>query len=113
MEMKKEEFLYPEFEFLAKKDPEFYQRFISLARYPIEKGTFLDLKTKLVIPMIILAYRGEGYGVYKHIKRALELGMTVEQILEAFQVALLPGGASTLFYGLEALLKVEQESLIK
>jgi alkylhydroperoxidase/carboxymuconolactone decarboxylase family protein YurZ len=106
---KKEGFMYPEFQYLAEKHPELYEHFISIGRYPIEKGKCLDLKTKLLIPMVILAHRGQIQGVATHIRRALGLGMTEEEILEAFLVALLPGGAPTMVNGLRALLEAKKE----
>ena len=106
---KKEGFMYPEFQYLAEKHPELYEHFISIGRYPIEKGKCLDLKTKLLIPMVILAHRGQIQGVATHIRRALGLGMTEDEILEAFLVALLPGGAPTMVNGLRALMEAKKE----
>ncbi len=106
---KKEGFMYPEFQYLAEKHPELYEHFISIGRYPMEKGKCLDLKTKLLIPMVILAHRGQIQGVATHIRRALGLGITEDEILEAFLVALLPGGAPTMVNGLRALMEAQKE----
>lgn len=109
-ETKKEVFMYPEFQYLAEKHPDFYASFTSIGKYPMEKGKFLDLKTKLLIPMIILAHRGSAVGVATHIRRAFNLGvLTEEEILEAFLVSLLPGGAPTMMTGLRALIDVQKE----
>jgi alkylhydroperoxidase/carboxymuconolactone decarboxylase family protein YurZ len=108
-EPKKPEIMYPEFQYLSEKHPELYQHFMALAKYPLEKGKCLDLKTKLFIPMVILAFRGQSHGVYTHIKRALGLGVTEEEIVEAFLVSILPGGAPTMVVGLRALLEVKKE----
>jgi alkylhydroperoxidase/carboxymuconolactone decarboxylase family protein YurZ len=106
---KKSDFLYPEFQYLSEKHPELYQHFLAVARYPIEKGKKLDLKTKLLIPMVILAHRGLKRAVYAHMKRALSMGVTEDEILEAFLVALLPGGAPTLHMGLSVLMETQKE----
>ena len=106
---KKEGFMYPEFQYLAEKHPELYEHFISIGRYPIEKGKCLDLKAKLLIPMVILAHRGLVKEVATHIRRAFGRGMTEDEILEAFLVALLPGGAPTMHYGLMALMEAKKE----
>jgi alkylhydroperoxidase/carboxymuconolactone decarboxylase family protein YurZ len=79
------------------------------AKYPIEKGKSLDLKTNLFIPMVILAHRGMRHAVYTHIKRASSLGVTEDEILEVFLVALLPGGAPTLLVGLRALMEAKKD----
>jgi len=106
---KKSDFLYPEFQYLYEKHPELYQHFLAVAKYPIEKGKKLDLRTKLLIPMVILAHRGLKRAVYAHMKRALSLGVTEDEILEAFLVALLPGGAPTLHMGLSVLIETQKE----
>jgi alkylhydroperoxidase/carboxymuconolactone decarboxylase family protein YurZ len=108
-EPKKTEIMYPEFQYLSEKHPDLFQHFMALAKYPLEKGKCLDLKTKLLIPMVILAHRGQSHGVYTHIKRALGLGMTEEEIVEAFLMSLMPGGAPTMVVGLRALLEVKKE----
>jgi alkylhydroperoxidase/carboxymuconolactone decarboxylase family protein YurZ len=108
---KNEGFMYPEFQYLAQKHPELYENFISIGRYPIEKGKYLDLKTKLLIPMVILAHRGQIQGVAAHIRRAFELGMAEDEILEGFLVALLPGGAPTLVNGLRALMEAKADRM--
>jgi len=106
---KRRDFLYPEFQYLCEKHPELYQHFMAVAKYPIEKGIELDLRTKLLIPMVILAHRGLKHAVYAHMKRALSLGVTENEILEAFLVALLPGGAPTLHMGLSVLMETQKE----
>lgn len=109
-EEKKEEFMYPEFQYLAQKHPELFSSFLAAGRYPFEKGNALDVKTKLLIPIIILAHRGQITGVAAHIKRAIAQGdLTENEIAEAFLVSLLPGGAPTMMTGLRALLTVQKE----
>lgn len=100
---------YPEFDYLAERHPDFFERFSSIAKYPLEESTYLEYKVKLLIPMVILAYRENVRAVTTHIKRALASGLTVNEILEAFLMTLLPGGAPTLLCGLSALMKAEQE----
>jgi alkylhydroperoxidase/carboxymuconolactone decarboxylase family protein YurZ len=110
-EQQKTGFMYPEFQYLSEKHPELYKHFIAIAKYPIEQGRYLDVKTKLFIPMVILAHRGQSHEVYTHIKRALSLGVTEEEIVEIFLVALLPGGAPTLLVGLKALMEAQKDML--
>jgi len=100
---------YPEFDYLSEKHPDYFKRFKALSKYPLEESMYLDYKTKLLIPMVILAYRENVQAVTTHIKRALTSGLTVNEILEAFLMSLLPGGAPTLLCGLSALMKAEEE----
>ena len=51
----------------------------------------LDPIARQVIGSLILAYRDRG-GCYYHAKKALEQGATMEQLMEAFAVASIPGG---------------------
>lgn len=102
-------FLYPEFQYLSEKHPDLYEHFTAIAKYPREKCKYLDVKTKLFIPMVILAHRGETEMVCAHIKRAFSMGITEGEILEIFLAALLPGGAPTLLIGMKALLKAKKD----
>jgi len=100
---------YPEFDYLAEKYPDFFKMFSTIAKYPLEESTYLEYKVKLLIPMVILAYRGNADAVTAHIKRAFNSGLTAQEILEAFLVALLPGGAPTMVCGVRALMRAEKE----
>ena len=57
----------------------------------------------------ILAYRGLEEAVYHHSKQALRLGATKQELLEAMETAMIPGGTPTLALGLRALSRIEEE----
>ena len=61
-------YIYPEWEFAARQDPEF---------------------------------------VETHMKRAIRLGATREELFEVLETCLVPGGAPTFHRGLSALLEVD------
>ena len=59
--------------------------------------------------MHILGHRGITDSVVAHIKRALNSGLTADEILEACLVSLMSGGAPTLVCGVSAIMQAEKE----
>jgi alkylhydroperoxidase/carboxymuconolactone decarboxylase family protein YurZ len=57
----------------------------------------------------ILASKGEYPALELHIKRALDLGDTPFEILQALEATMFYSGAPSLIYGIETLEKVLQE----
>lgn len=90
-------------------DPDYYE-INSKSGWGFFKGEtrHLDPMTRQVIGSVVLAFRNRG-GCYHHAKKALELGATMEQLLEAYAVASIPGGRPTAKAGLEALERIAKE----
>ncbi len=59
--------------------------------------------------MVILAFKGMREELYMHAKKALQLGATMEQLLEAFETGVLPGGSQVLMEGLFVLKRIHDE----
>ena len=57
----------------------------------------------------ILAFRGDVNAVKAHMLRALRLGATKQELLDAIETCIVPGGAPTFFVGLSALMKAVDE----
>lgn len=97
------------FEWLAARDPEFEK-----ARLPLVEATYLrqdpalPVKYKELIAATILAFRGYP-SVGKHLKRALEAGASVQEVIEALEIASIPGGMPTLHFGIDQLIELECE----
>ena len=97
------------FEWLAAHDPEFER-----ARLPLVETTYLrknpavPVKYKELLAAAILAYRGYD-SVGHHIKRAMEAGATLQEVLEVFEIACIPGGMPTLHFGIDKLIELERE----
>jgi len=66
-----------------------------------------------LIAIALLAYRGLENAVYEHVKRALRLGATKQELLEAIESSIVPGGATTFSTGLRALMRVDEEKKAK
>lgn len=108
-EMKKDRgYIYPEWELAARLDPDFMEAYNTLYRLALGKGRALPVKYRELIAIALLAFRGEQEAVVTHIRRALRLGATKEEIFETFEAALIPGGALTFLRGLKALLQIEE-----
>lgn len=66
-----------------------------------------------MIAIALLAYRGLENAVYVHAKRALRLGATKQELLEAIESSIIPGGAPTFSTELRALMRVVEEKKAK
>lgn len=96
-------------EYMAEKDPDFIEAYNNLYTKGLSDGNALPVKTRELIAIAILAFRGRADGVYEHTKRALRNGATKQELLEAAQTMLIPGGAPTFSVALKALMRIEQE----
>lgn len=95
------------YEVVAKLDPEYFEKL---------KGIYVDAtfgregalprKTKELIMVGITCALRASRGVRLHSDRALTLGATPREVLEAIEVAAIPGGMPGLWLGVETLVEV-------
>ncbi|MEW6671812.1 MAG: carboxymuconolactone decarboxylase family protein [Thermodesulfobacteriota bacterium] len=102
-------YLPPAWSYLAENDVDFAEAYNTLYGIALADGQALPIKTKELIAIALLAFRGLEGAVYDHVKRALKNGATKLEILEAIETAYIPGGAPTLLVGLNALIRVEAD----
>ncbi|MBM4447909.1 MAG: carboxymuconolactone decarboxylase family protein [Chloroflexi bacterium] len=108
--MKKERgYLQPTWAYMIDKDVDFMASYDELYERGLTDGKALPAKTRELIAIAILAFRGRENAVYLHAKRALELGATKQELLEAIETTIIPGGAPTFGTGLAALMRIEEE----
>ncbi len=108
--MKKERgYIPPAWVYMVDKDVDFMESYNKLYEKGLTDGKALSAKTREFIAIAILAFRGQENAVYLHAKRALELGATEQELLEAIETTLIPGGAPTFGTGLSALRRIEEE----
>ena len=99
----------PEFEWGAKSDPEFFEKFIKLPKTCLGDGKALPAKYRLMINMCLLAHVGHLRGIPHYIKTAIEkYGATKLEIIEAFETAMLAGGVPTMIRGFAGLMSYEE-----
>ena len=92
------------YELIAQLDPEYFEKLKGL----YVDGTFgregtLPRKTKELIMVGITCALNRPRGVRLHSERALSLGASPKEILEAVEVAAIPGGMPGLWLGVETL----------
>jgi len=92
------------YDIVAEMDPEYFEKLKGL----YVDGTFgregaLPRKTKELIMVGITCALSRPRGVRLHIERALALGASPREILEAIEVAAIPGGMPGLWLGVETL----------
>jgi 4-carboxymuconolactone decarboxylase len=102
-------FLPKEWQWVADQDLDFLEAYNNLWRQSSNEGKALPVKTRELIAIAILAFRGSEGAVYSHCKRALKFGATIEELLEAFETMVVTGGAPTLAIGLNALMRILKE----
>jgi 4-carboxymuconolactone decarboxylase len=95
------------YDIIAKLDPEYFEKLKGL----YVDGTFgregaLPRKTKELIMVGITCALNRPRGVRLHSERALNLGASPREILEAIEVAAIPGGMPGLWLGVETLQEI-------
>ncbi len=101
-------YLHESHKVLLANDPDFLNAYDQLYRHILKERREhkLHVKTKELVVIGILASKGEYPALELHIKRALDLGDTPIEILEALEAAMFYSGAPSLIYGIESLEKV-------
>jgi alkylhydroperoxidase/carboxymuconolactone decarboxylase family protein YurZ len=97
------------FEWLATHDPDFDRVRLSMvqATYTRKDGA-VPPKYRELIASAILAFR--GYPSLKlHLARALREGATVAEVIQAMEMASIPGGMATLHFAIDQLIELEKE----
>lgn len=109
--MKKRGYIYPSYRVLAEDDPEFLEAYDKLYELAMLKTRIFPEKTKELFFIVAIAARnpGDNSAMRNHMRRALEKGVTKEEILEALKCAFFPGGALSLLYSISTLIDVMKE----
>ncbi len=103
-------YMYPEWELAARQDPEFVEAYNRIYELGLGEGRHVSAKVREFVAIALLAFRGaERSGLVAHMKRAMRLGATKEELFEVLETCLVPGGAPTFHRGLSALLEVVDE----
>jgi len=95
------------YDIIAKLDPEYFEKLKGI----YVDGTFgregaLPRKTKELIMVGITCALNRPRGVRLHSERALNLGASPREVLEAIEVAAIPGGMPGLWLGVETLQEI-------
>ena len=103
-------YIYPEWEFAARQEPDFEETYNRIYEQGLGDGRHVSAKVREFVAIALLAFRGaEKAGLVAHMKRAIRLGATREEIFEVLETCLVPGGAPTFHRGLTALIELDAE----
>ena len=102
-------YMLPPWVYLAENDMGFTEAYNDLYERGLTDGKALPARIREFVAIGILAFRGQEDAVYTHCKRALRLGASKRELLEAIESAMVPGGGPTLAVGLRALARIDQE----
>jgi alkylhydroperoxidase/carboxymuconolactone decarboxylase family protein YurZ len=103
-------YIYPEWEFAARQDPEFVETYNRIYEIGLGEGRHVSAKVREFVAIALLAFRGaDKPALVAHMERALRLGATREELFEVLETCMVPGGAPTFHRGLSALLEVRGE----
>lgn len=95
--------------FMADVDLEFLEAYERIYELTAVRTGRLPAKYRELVVVAAVAIGGYGPGIKDHIRRALRLGATREEIVEVLQSAYFHTGALTLVHGLIALIEVLEE----
>lgn len=92
------------YEVIAKLDPDYFEHLKGLyVDATFGRDGALSRKIKEIIMIGITCALNRPRGVRLHTERALNLGATPREVLEAMEVAAIPGGMPGLWLGVETL----------
>ena len=102
-------YLQPQWQYMIDKDVDFIESYNNLYMGGLTDGKALPIKIRELIALAILCYRGLTDAAYEHSKRAIRNGATKQELMEAIETMIVPGGAPTFATGLAALMKTEED----
>jgi alkylhydroperoxidase/carboxymuconolactone decarboxylase family protein YurZ len=101
-------YIYPEWEFAARQDPDFVEAYNRIYELGLGEGQHVSAKVREFIAIALLAFRGsEKTALVAHMERAMRFGATREELFEVLETCMVPGGAPTFHRGLSALLDLK------
>jgi len=110
---KKRGYLLPEWELMAKLDPDYAERYDELYSIILGSERRVPIKYKELIAIVALAARGEEEGVAAHIRRAVKYGADINEVVEALEVGVIATGTPTFFYGLKVMAEMLKKGELK
>lgn len=104
-------YLYPEWELVARRDPDFFAAYDGLYTAALASNRGLPIKYRELVALGILAFRGaDSDAIANHIRRAFRHGATRAEVLGALEATIVPGGALTFLNGIRGLARVQREA---
>lgn len=113
--MKARGFVWPAFELLCEMDPVLIEHYEGMKNYVLGKKAEMPEYQREMFISVAIAVRNpmDTDGLKEHVKRAIKLGATPQQMLEAFESIFPPCGMMVLIAGCGALKKAMDELGLK
>jgi alkylhydroperoxidase/carboxymuconolactone decarboxylase family protein YurZ len=87
-------YIYPEWELAARMDPDFTDPYNRIYELALGEGRHVSAKVREFVAIALLAFRGaDQEGLVAHMRRAIRLGATKEELIEVREATFVPGGA--------------------
>lgn len=105
-------YTYPEWEYLLEKDPEFAEAYNRLSGLGLlhegatSRRPALPAKYRELVALSAMIAQSRMWGVKSHMERALRLGCTEMEILEALEAMLIPTGSPPFRQAVNTLMQV-------
>lgn len=104
-------YVYPQYEFLAKEDPEFAEAFFQIMKQWRKKGE-IPLKYKEMMILMGSCVKMQEMAIRTHMTKALKLGATKKELVELMEIVLLSGGGVAMVIGLRVLMELTGEGQV-
>lgn len=103
-------YVYPQYEFLAREDPEFAEAFYSMMS-AWRREYAMPLQYKEMLILMGSSIKMQEFAVKTHMRKAFELGATKQEMLELVEVVLLSGGGAAMVIALRVLMELVGEDV--
>ncbi len=105
-------FVFPAFELLCEMDPELIARYEEMKNHVMGKEDEMPERVRELFVSVAIAVRDPSAHeqIKLHLQRAMQLGATARECLEAFESVLAPCGMMVLIAGCSALKEALQEA---
>jgi alkylhydroperoxidase/carboxymuconolactone decarboxylase family protein YurZ len=101
-------YVYPQYEFLAREDPEFAEIWYQMMKHWRKEGAIPPQYKEMMI-LMGSCVKMQEMAVRTHMTKALKLGATKQELLELMELVLLSGGGVAMVIGLKVLMELTGE----
>ena len=98
-------YMYPQFEYIAEKDPEFAEAWFSMMKAWRREGP-IPPKYKEMMILLGSCMKHQDMAIRTHMKKAISLGATPEELLNLMEIVLLSGGGVAFVKGVGILMEI-------
>lgn len=104
-------YVYPMYEFLAREDPEYAEAFYGIMKQWRKAGE-IPAKYRELMILMGSCVKMQEMAIRTHMKRALQLGATKQEVLELCEMVLISGGGVAFVMSLRVLMELTGEGEI-